>query len=105
MRNESYLYLVMLDINPDKEDLFNELYNNEHIPALLKVPGVRNASRYSTSHDGLPKYLAVYDLESPGVVESEAWQQASNSGEWPSKVRPHLKNLTRVLYKSITPEE
>ena len=98
-----YLYLVMLDVDSDMEELFNDLYNNEHIPALLRVPGVLKASRYETSQESLPKYLAVYELESPHVIDSAAWQTASNSGEWPQKVRPHLKNRSSVTYKCILP--
>ena len=100
-----YLYVVMLDVDPDREELFNELYNKEHVPALLEVPGVLNASRYETSHDGVPKYLAVYELEGPGVTASADWQKAANSGEWPQKVRPYLRNLSQVTYKRILPED
>ena len=30
---------------PDKEALFNEVYDTEHVPALLKVPGVLSVRR------------------------------------------------------------
>ena len=40
-----YLFVVSMDIDPVKEDLFNEIYNNEHIPNLLEVPGVISATR------------------------------------------------------------
>ena len=36
-----YLYLVRMDVEPDKEAEFNEIYNKEHIPVLLTVPGGR----------------------------------------------------------------
>ena len=35
-----YVFTASLDVDPDKEDLFNELYDAEHVPFLLKVPGV-----------------------------------------------------------------
>ena len=97
------LYFAMMDIEPDKEAVFNEIYNTEHIPTLLKVPGVLGAARYETSGEGVPKYLAVYELESADVVDSEAWRKASDSGEWPHKVRPYTKNRTRVVYNRIFP--
>ena len=40
-----YLYVVMMDVAPDVEAAFNEVYDREHIPALLKVPGLRGAAR------------------------------------------------------------
>ena len=43
--NSNYLFVVNMDIDADKEALFNEIYDNEHIPNLLKVPGVRAVTR------------------------------------------------------------
>jgi hypothetical protein len=34
-----------MDVDPDKEALFNEVYDTEHIPNLLKVPGGHAATR------------------------------------------------------------
>ena len=34
-----------MDVGPDKEALFNEVYDTEHLPNLLKVPGVHAVSR------------------------------------------------------------
>ena len=42
--SSSYLYMVRMDVAHDREAVFNEIYNAEHIPALLAVPGVRRAS-------------------------------------------------------------
>lgn len=99
-----YLYLVTMDVEPETEAEFNQLYNQEHVPVLLKVPGVLGAARYETSSEGVPKYLAVYEVDSPDVPGSEAFKQAADSGEWPHKVRPHTKNRSRVIYRRIYPE-
>jgi hypothetical protein len=98
-----YLYVVMMDVEPDKEELFNKTYDEEHIPILTKVPGVISAARYKTSDEGVARYLAIYELESPDVPQSEAFQQASDSGEWPTKVRPFCKNRSRIVYTQILP--
>jgi hypothetical protein len=98
-----YLYVVTMDVEPDKEDLFNEIYDNEHIPVLMKVPGVISAARYKTSDQGVARYLAIYELESPDVPHSEAFREASDSGEWPTKVRPFCKNRSRIVYTQILP--
>ena len=98
-----YLYVVMMDVDADKEDLFNQTYDEEHIPILLKVPGVISAARYKTSDQGVARYLAIYELESPDVPQSAAFRQASDSGEWPTKVRPYCKNRSRIVYTQILP--
>jgi hypothetical protein len=98
-----YLYVVIMDVEPDKEALFNEIYDKEHIPVLLKVPGVLSAARYKTSDEGFPRYVAIYEVESPDVPSSEAFRKASDSGEWPHKVRPFTKNRSRIVYTRINP--
>jgi hypothetical protein len=40
-----YLFVVTMDVDPDKEALFNEVYDTEHVPNLLKVPGVHAVAR------------------------------------------------------------
>ena len=73
-----YLFIAQLDIPVDKEDEFNRLYDEEHVPNLLSVPGVSNARRYKLTdgdYGDMPRYLALYDLESPDIPESEEWQK------------------------------
>ena len=41
--NSKYIFVVSMDVDPDKEALFNEVYDTEHIPNLLQVPGVHTA--------------------------------------------------------------
>jgi hypothetical protein len=43
--NSRYLFVVNMDVDADKEALFNQIYDTEHIPNLLKVPGVRGVTR------------------------------------------------------------
>jgi hypothetical protein len=40
-----YGFMVSMDVAPEKEALFNEVYDREHIPNLLAVPGVLGVSR------------------------------------------------------------
>ncbi len=39
--------------NPDKEDLLNGVYDTEHVPNLLKVPGVHAVTRTKIVEGGL----------------------------------------------------
>ena len=107
----AYLFVVSMDVDPDHEDLFNEVYDNEHIPYLLEVPGVLGAQRmksapFKVSIGGeikdqpaaSPRYTAIYELETPDALTSDAWKAAVERGRWPS-VRPHTSNRSHVLYK------
>ena len=40
-----YLFVVSMDVQPDKDALFNEVYDTEHVPYLTAVPGVRSETR------------------------------------------------------------
>jgi len=48
--NSRYIFVASMDVDPDKEALFNEVYDSEHIPILLKVPGVRAVTRMAGEH-------------------------------------------------------
>ena len=111
--NSRYLFSAAMDVEPAKEALFNEVYDREHVPNLSKVPGVLGITRYQrgtlTMNIGgerktieipnEPTYTAIYELESPDVLTSAAWDQAVEEGRWPSQVRPHTKNRRHVLLK------
>ncbi len=99
---ESYLLIVESNCSdPKHEKEFNEWYNKEHIPALLKVSGVLGASRY-TSLEGTPKYTAIYELDRFNVTTSEAWKKAIEMTPRPKDVTP--KNVTRSLCERIFPK-
>src|SRR4051794_11398061 len=43
-----WIFTASMDVDPDKEALFNEVYDTEHVPHLSKVPGVISATRVKT---------------------------------------------------------
>ena len=65
------LLMVWAEVPPDKEEEFNRWYNEEHLAERLSVPGFLSAARYEAVKGG-PKHLAVYELESPAVMESDS---------------------------------
>lgn len=106
-----YVFIVSMDVAPEKEALFNEVYNQEHVPNLLKVPGVRAVTRLRTerasftlggqrkelSGEGAPRYVAIYEIDSPDVLSSAAWAEASELGRWPAEVRPYTSNRHHIV--------
>ena len=110
-----YVFIAAMDVDPAKEAVFNEVYDKEHIPNLLKVPGVISVTRLTAEPltlaiggekkkivaEGEPRYSAVYEIESPAVLTSEAWSKAVEAGRWPSEVRPYTRNRRHVLRKVI----
>jgi hypothetical protein len=81
------------------ETAFNTWYDKEHVPALAGVPGVLCARRFRTSGGG-PKYVALYHLTSPGVVDSAEWKDASGSTPMPQHVRDQISNRLRLVCRN-----
>ena len=80
------------------ETAFNAWYDTEHVPALARVPGVLSARRFCTTAGGSgPKYVALYHLTSPAVVDSEEWKQASGSTPMPEHIRPQISDRLRLV--------
>ena len=89
------LLLNAMSIAPALEAEFNEWYDKEHIPALAAVPGVLCARRFRGT-SGNRKYVALYHLTTPDVVESAEWKQARQS-EWTSRLTPHFQDHLRLV--------
>jgi len=113
-----YLFTVSMDVDPAKEDVFNDVYNTEHTPQLMEVPGVLSGARFVTEKEvtvviggerhrmiveNEPKYSAIYEIDSPEVLVSDAWARAVDRGRWPQEVRPYTRNRRVVLRHLISP--
>ena len=49
--------------------------------------------------EGEPVYSALYEIESPEVLVSQAWAEAVEAGRWPAEVRPFTRNRRHTLYE------
>jgi len=99
-----YVFWVMMDVEPHREALFNELYETEHLPLLLKLPGLTNVVRYRTETPGEPRYLAAYEVERDDLPMSRAWNDASDIGRWKPEVRPYTYNKRYIVSARIWPK-
>jgi hypothetical protein len=88
-------------VEAQREALFNELYDAEHLPLLLKLPGCVNAVRYRTEAAGEPRYLAAYEMERPELAMSRQWNDASDIGQWKPEVRPYTHNKHYILTERV----
>jgi hypothetical protein len=100
----SYIYMVQMDIPEAIDGELNRIYDTEHVPALSKVPGVHKVTRYrlEQSNDSrMQKYLAIYEIDSPAIVSSKAWDVASALGDWATKIRPHTTSRHHSFFEKI----
>ena len=100
-----YVYLVQLDIPEEHEEEFNRLYDTQHVPYLLTVPGVQGCTRYkleSSDVEGTARYAAIYEMDSADLPTTAAWKEQSDRGDWRIKVRPHITQESHAILKRIT---
>lgn len=108
-----YVLIASMDVEPDKEELFNQVYN-EHIEHLLTVPGVRSVTRLKGEETNIsiagkiktmpapnPVYTAIYELDTPDVLQSDEWAAAVEKGRWASEIRPFTRNRSHALFRKL----
>src|SRR5687768_10391704 len=106
-----YVFIASMDVDPEREAVFNEVYDTEHIPNLLLVPGVQAVTRlkgeaFTMSIGGAekqiprsgPSYSAIYEIDGPHVLVSPEWAKAVEAGRWPTDVRPYTSNRQHTLF-------
>ena len=100
----THIFVVQLDIPAEHEAEFNRIYDTEHFPMLSKVSGVRSAARYRLEHStvqGMQRYLTIYELDSPEVMNSADWEKAGAYGDWATKIRPKLTSRHHSVFERI----
>ena len=100
-----YIYMVQMDIPKELEDDFNRIYDTQHIPNIVKAPGVHSCTRYkleSSDVDGTARYAAVYEIDSPQTPFTAEWVAASDTGGLgPDDSAPHLQSLPHCISQAL----
>lgn len=95
-----HFYMVTFEIAREDEAEFNEIYDTEHVPNILKVSGVLGVLRFrdaAPNAAGWLVYSALYLLERPELPDTPEWKAASEIGRWAPVMRPRLKSRQRRL--------
>ena len=89
--NKGFL-LVLMQCPPAMEEEFNAWYDSEHIPERVGIPGFLSGLRF-VCLSGHPRWLAMYDLEQPQVLESPAYMKVAhgNASPWTKRVTSRVK--------------
>ena len=99
------LLVVTAEVDASVEAEWNRWYDDVHFPDVLACPGVRGGQRYISSgnavewdraerHEPASKvYTAIYELDSPAVVETKQFLAMRG---W-HHFAPRVRSLTRVV--------
>ncbi len=95
--DKEFIHVVMVDIDPEHEEAFNQWYVERHFPDLLACPGWLSAQRFMNMGEG-PKYAAMYRVAGQWVFETEEFLKAKGFGPYEGKVR----NFRRLQFMPIS---
>jgi len=95
-----HFYMVTFEIAQEDEALFNEIYDTEHVPNILKVEGVLGVVRVkdaAPTPKGWLLYSALYLITHPDLPSTPQWKAASEIGRWAPMMRPRMKSRAQRL--------
>jgi len=49
----------------------------------------------------MQKYLAIYEIDSPAIVDSKEWEVAGAWGDWATKIRPHTTERHHSFFEKL----
>jgi hypothetical protein len=93
-----FCMMITFEIAPADEPEFNDIYDHDHIPNILKLPGVLEIIRFrdaAPNEKGLLVYSAIYFLAQENLHETPAWKKLSDLGRWAPVIRPIVKSRAR----------
>ncbi len=95
-----HFYMVTFEIAQEDEALFNEIYDTEHVPNILRVKGVIGVVRFkdaAPTPKGWLLYSALYLITRPDLPSTPEWKAASDTGRWAPMMRPRMKSRAQRL--------
>jgi hypothetical protein len=101
------LLLTMTEPPPAMEEEFNAWYDDEHLAERLAIPGFRSAKRWVADIPaGRGKYLGTYELDSPQVLNSDAYlQRFKNQTPWSKRCLSKCVVFRRWAAEQLVPGE
>ena len=91
---------VGVDVPPDAEDQLVQWHREEHVPLILGIPGFSSARlcRRKGAHpkgydNGEPKFVTLWEVESPEAVKGNAQLDEANSTDWARRMHSVSTNL------------
>lgn len=104
---QRYIFVAHSSAVPGREDEYNDWYVNRHLPALMQIPGVISARRYTPGEAQLGgaappfQYLAIIEIETdnPQTFLDEMRNRAIR-GELPSS-NTLAPGSTAVIWKPL----
>lgn len=96
------LVVVDVSVDPEMEAEWNAWYDGTHLPEITACPGFHRSARYVSEEDGKRRYLTVYEVEGPQVIESLEFSQRRGWGQFRNHVQSKLRTYRRIAALEAT---
>jgi hypothetical protein len=99
-----YIFFILLSIPAEHDAKFNEIYDTDHLPTMVSIPGVRDAARYKlewSDNADMQTYLALYHIDDPELPRSDLWAKHGAMGRWPVEIRHLCTNRSNSALQQI----
>src|SRR5262245_14489500 len=76
-----YCMMITFEIAPEDEAEFNDIYDNDHIPTIMKLDGVTEVIRFrdpGPNDKGYLVYSALYFMTKENLHLTSAWKSVSD---------------------------
>jgi hypothetical protein len=94
------LLLTLTEPPPAMDEEFNAWYDDEHLPERLAIPGFRSARRWVCGG----AYLATYELDSLGVLQSPGYlARYQNQTPWSRRCLEKCVTFKRWACEQVEP--
>lgn len=99
------IMVVMMQVQPEDEEIFNRWYDEEHLLERLEIPGYISARRFKLEEgEGLLNFLCIWELEDASPLQSEMYQeQRARITDLHRRANEVIKQRARGVYKQIYP--
>lgn len=100
-----HIFLILMDVPAELEEKFNRLYDTDHLPHMMQIPGVRRCDRYRlqwSDNADMQRYLALYEIDDPEAPRSADWKRQGGMGAWPTEMRPHIRSRRNGAFERIS---
>ncbi|MBC7437103.1 MAG: hypothetical protein H7332_13680 [Bdellovibrionales bacterium] len=105
MANEGHgLLLASMEPPAGLEEEFQDWYDNEHVPERTGIEGVLSGVRL-VCVEGWPRYVALYDLKTVSVLDSEGYRAVSgdNFSPWSKRILSKVRGQYRAAGVQVYP--
>lgn len=103
----STIMVVMMQVDPEDEEVFNRWYDEEHLLERLEIPGYISARRFKLEEgEGMLNFLCIWELEDPSPLQSEMYkEQRARITDLHRRANEVIKQRARGVYRQIYPVE